>query len=509
MSASGPTGPDHPSGEERQAPGGGWTPPSAPIQQPTQAVPDYTPPSHGQFQTSQFDQPQGNVRPGPSQRAGGQRALVAGVLGGLVTLAAITAGFLFFGSNDDPDIVEPQPLANPASTEPGEPDERTTEDRVGTSVTGLGLLDGDCINYDQNAVDIESFDIVTCTTPHLGEIGAILDHPEPTAVFPGLVELYSWSVTTCREATTSYLGTEIIATTLDSVTLLPDEEEWNDGLTSVSCVIQSSDGSRLIEGLEGRGSSYPRETEVAINDLRVGDCFLPQPPLGAFDLRADDIVDLANCDGAHDGLFFGRGDLSAAASAPYPGADEVDADSIVICDAAFSQYFGVLSDGLNYRFWTPGELQWNNGERTVHCSIIDEAGLPTVFNFAAFQRMAELPIGSCFVFGPEETVELLRIDDRVEPVDCAQPHNGELFGLDELPVTSDPFPGDDALDQQVQQLCIDLFTDYVGRSPLESVSGDFRYWYPSRTGWETNDLRWACALVIDDKQSGSIEGTGV
>ncbi|MGI9614851.1 MAG: septum formation family protein [Acidimicrobiales bacterium] len=517
MTSNGPQWPD-PGQDQGYTPPtpapGTWAPPSEPehYEPATQAVPNYAPPATADHQIDPYLQGGNAGSPTPTpNRPSGQRALLAGVLGGLVTLGVVMGAFLFFSSNDEPDEPEPEPqtLVDPNPTEEDEPAEPTTPDpdaRIGTSVTGLELLAGDCINYDASAIDIETFDVVTCGTPHLAEIAAQLPHPDAGGSYPGVEELHSWSGTPCRDASSDYLGTDVLATTFTSTTLVPDAGEWSDGLTSVGCLIQAADGARIIESIEGRGSSYARETETAINRLRPGDCFLPIAPQAAFDLGADDIVSLAACGSDHDGLFFGRGVLTGATSTAYPGEEAVDQESIEICDAAFVGFFAVPSDGLNYRYWTPNQSQWDGGERAVECALLDEAGLPPTPDYGAFEVMFDLPIGQCFEFGPEETVDLLRLDDRVKPVDCTQPHNGEVFGLGELAATTDPFPGDEVADEQIKQTCIDVFTGYVGISPFESNNGDFRYWFPSQTGWEAGDLRWACALVTDDTRTGSIEG---
>ncbi len=526
MTSNGPYGPDPSSGYPQPGPGGpgysqptqstqpahgGWEPPVQPghHEPPTQAVPSYAPPSTADYHPAPFSQT-GNVGGGPPGRGGGQRALLAGVLGGLATLAAIVGGFLILSSDDDAPEPDPQALVDPDPTETSDPantegtTESTVPDRIGTAVTGLELLPGDCINYDPASTSIETFDVVTCGTPHLAEIAAQLPHPDAGGPYPGAAELHSWASGPCNDASSEYLGTDLLATTFTSSTLVPEADEWVEGLTSVNCLILVADGDRIIESVAGRGSSYRRETETAINRLRAGDCFLPKPPQTAFDLGADDIVALAPCNEAHDGLFFGRGE---ATGTTYPDVDELDTQGIEICDAAFSQFFAVASDGLNYRYWTPSQTQWEAGERTVECAVLDENGLPTSLDYSTYQVMFLLPIGQCFEFGPEENVEFLRLDDQVRPVDCAQPHNGEVFGLGELPATSEPFPGDEVVDQQVQDLCIDLFASYVGISPFDSVSGDFRYWFPSEAGWEAGDQRWACALVNDEPATGSIAGT--
>jgi hypothetical protein len=432
------------------------------------------------------------------------------VLGGLVTLGAIAGAFLIFNSDDDPGEPDPEPPVGTVAPETDDPAGSTildADDRVGTSVAALELLPGDCINYDTTATNIETFDVVTCGTPHIAEIAAQLPYPAAGDAYPGVTELHNWAATPCRDATSDYLGAELSLTTFTSTTLVPELDEWNDGLTSVGCIVQTVGGGRLVESVEGRGSSYERDPDEVISRLLVGDCFLPRAPQTAFQLEPDDIVLLAPCDEAHDGLYFGRGELVAAPGEAYPGEEVVDEESIEICDAAFVASFGVPSDGLNYRYWTPDQIEWDDGDRGVHCAVLDENGLPTSLDYGAFEPMYLLPVGQCFAFGPEESVDALGLDDKVQPIDCSQPHHGEVFGLGELPATSDPFPGDEAADQEIQQICIDLFTTYVGISPFDSTSGDFRYWFPSQAGWEANDLRWACALVTDDPLTGSIEGT--
>lgn len=484
--------------------------------QATQAVPNYAPPSQGYADQQAYDpyapnQFQGGTPPGGGQKSGGgQRALLAGVLGGLLALGILTGVgvWLTAGSGDEeppPDTVALADDVEESATESTPPS--TVAERIGTTVDGLGLLSGDCINYDQTATSVTSFDVVACGTPHVAEIAGQAEHPDAGAGFPGVDELHTWGLEQCQGSSAEFLGTDVLETSLVVNTLVPDFNEWGLGLTSVSCLIQAADGSRLIESVAGRGSSYPRSAAVVVAGLRPGDCFLPGPGLTAYELGIDDSVELTPCNVAHDGLFFGRGLVDGDAGDAFPGQDLVDDEGIAICNSEFTRYFGVTHEGFNYRFWSPDQALWDGGDRTIHCAVMDEAGLPTTLDFAAFRPMFSLPIGQCFVFGPEESTDVMRLDDQVEPVDCGQQHHGQLFGFGNLPATSDPFPGSDPLDEQIAQECIALFTDYVGVSPFDSVSGDFIYWFPNETGWASGDLRWACALLTDELRTGSIEGT--
>ncbi|MDH3681243.1 MAG: septum formation family protein [Acidimicrobiia bacterium] len=479
-------------------------------------MPNHAPPSQGKPEPyGPPPSPTGGSGPGkgtgpfntgpvdPGRPSGGQRALLAGVLGGLLTLGIVTGAAVLFTGGDDP---EPEAQADPEepATTPEPPS--ASDDRIGTSVAGSDLLTGDCINFEAVGNSTTTFDIVSCGTPHLAEITSQAEHPDAGGGFPGVDELHLWGDDRCRQATSDFLGTAVLETTFESRTLVPDFADWSNGLYRVSCLVSAADGARLIESVQGRGASYPRSTEVAVNRLRAGDCFVPTDGLTAFDLGSNDIAVLTPCNGPHDGLFFGRAVLDFGIGVAFPGQETVDAEAIELCDTEFTRYFGVTHEGFNYRFWTPDQALWNVDDRNVYCAVIDEKGLPATLDLASFQPLYSLSIGQCFVFGPEEGTDTLGLDDQVEPVGCDQQHHGQLFGYGELEPTGEPFPGADLLDEQIAEDCIALFTNYVGISPFDSAMGDFIYWFPNESGWEADDLRWACALLTDDLRVGTIEG---
>lgn len=500
---------------------GGYAP-AGPPQHPTgdqpgaatEIVSGYAPPS----QANAYGTPQpaylgGGHTTGPVGPAGGggrPRAIILGVLGGLVVLGLLAAGALVLANRDDGDDTATGDTATSSTTEASttttEATTTTTESRVGTSVSGLELATGDCINYDTTGDNIETFDVVTCGTPHLAEIAAQVEHPDAGGAYPGVEGLLGFGSRECLPAVEEFLGVSAAETSLVSNPLVATNEEWSDGLTSVSCLVGSADGDLLIESVEGRGSSYARDTESAVEALRTGDCFDPQPGVDAFSLVLSDTVQIVSCTEDHAGQYFGQGEVNAGDGASYPGLETLDTDAVAACDRAFRAYYGLDPAGVNYRFWSPTETDWNNGERTIHCALIDPDGIAGDLDLAALQPMVSLPIGSCFLYGPAETSESLGIDDRVETIDCADGHEGQLFGFGELSSDGGAFPGSDVVDSQVLDLCVARFEDYVGLSPFDSEFGDFIYWFPNQTGWADGDLRWACALLTDEPQAGSIEG---
>ena len=502
-------GQNYPPSPPPGSPPPGSPPPGPPPGSPPSTTPNFGPSAHTQqapYQaptTAPFGAP-----PSRGGSKGGQRALLAGVLGGLVVLGAIAAGALWFTGGDDQPEPTIQPLVGGDSTT-SSPAETTvaTVDRIGTTIGALDLRTGDCLNYEANNGSVTEFDVVSCDTPHLVEIAAQHAHPGAGGGFPGVGELLAWGTEPCTVSAQEFLGVDVSQTTLTSSTLVPDFAEWSDGVHSISCLIGDADGGTLSESVSGKGSSYPRSSDVIVSQLRRGDCFLPAGGLTAFELGVSDLTTVTPCTGPHDGLFFGRAELDSNPDAPFPGEDVVDVDGLELCNNEFTDYFGLPHDGFNFRYWTPVELQWTSQDRTVHCAIIDERGLPANLDFASFRPMFQLPVGQCFLLAPEETPETMGLDDQAEPVDCSQEHNGEVFGLGELPSTSDPYPGADALDEQTAQTCVEIFTGYVGISPFDSTSGDFFYWYASDTGWDNGDLRWACALLTEETSTGTIEGT--
>ena len=114
--------------------------------------------------------------------------------------------------------------------------------------------------------------------------------------------------------------------------------------------------------------------------------------------------------------------------------------------------------------------------------------------------------GDCFddppslEMGDEEVTDLPTID-------CAGPHDNEVFGTFE--VEDGPYPGEEALDDAAAA-CLPLFEDYVG-APLDDVPELDIFWIiPLADSWEGGDRTVTCALFDSDfqKLTGSRRGAG-
>ncbi len=125
---------------------------------------------------------------------------------------------------------------------------------------------------------------------------------------------------------------------------------------------------------------------------------------------------------------------------------------------------------------------------------IEEAGSLSVFNFA---------VGDCFN-DPSDGAE--QISD-VAAVPCADPHDNEVYFKFNL--ADGPFPGDDAIDAEVEAECIPAFEAYVGASYDTSEVYVFPV-TPTQESWDTADDREVvCALYVpDEKLTGSLKGSG-
>jgi hypothetical protein len=93
----------------------------------------------------------------------------------------------------------------------------------------------------------------------------------------------------------------------------------------------------------------------------------------------------------------------------------------------------------------------------------------------------------------------------VPTVDCAEPHDNEVFAVYDMP--DGDYPGDDLIKTGAEEGCIDRFEDYVGIGYAESrfVS---TFLIPTADSWADGDREVVCFLYDIDlaKIEGSAEG---
>jgi serine protease Do len=117
---------------------------------------------------------------------------------------------------------------------------------------------------------------------------------------------------------------------------------------------------------------------------------------------------------------------------------------------------------------------------------------------AMFENLLD---GECFN-SYEDAFENTTYSVQVEVVDCASPHEAEVYGNYFFSDTG--FPGDDVVQTTADDQCYNQFADYVGNS-YENSSLDFWYYYPNESGWNSG-INWTmCALI--DYGGGNLVGS--
>jgi hypothetical protein len=121
-------------------------------------------------------------------------------------------------------------------------------------------------------------------------------------------------------------------------------------------------------------------------------------------------------------------------------------------------------------------------------------------------EVGRLTVGQCFDGAPMSGTEPeLAIAVRV--IDCAQPHEAELYAVLERPAGA--YPGDAALTEWADLGCYERFEPYVGVA-AEASSLQYAFFYPSSESWLQGDRTVQCMVVgpAGEKLTGSVRGSG-
>ena len=114
---------------------------------------------------------------------------------------------------------------------------------------------------------------------------------------------------------------------------------------------------------------------------------------------------------------------------------------------------------------------------------------------------------------PGDCVDLDPTEDEIDElplVDCDEPHDGEVYFVDEVDIEGDDFPGVPALAAEIERQCTGSpFEEYVGTPYRSSEIGLF-FLHPIEDGWERGDREFVCIAVEMDgsRLTESVEGSG-
>lgn len=115
----------------------------------------------------------------------------------------------------------------------------------------------------------------------------------------------------------------------------------------------------------------------------------------------------------------------------------------------------------------------------------------------------ELEVGDCFE-NPDNLGEVTT----VEVHECTEAHDSEVYA--NITVPGGSYPGEAAMQETADELCLSEFDSFVGRNWRESVL-DFSWLYPTEDSWGDGDRMVTCFLYDGDfeKLRGSMRSSGV
>jgi hypothetical protein len=230
---------------------------------------------------------------------------------------------------------------------------------------------------------------------------------------------------------------------------------------------------------------------------------------------AQDQDQIVECGTPHDGEIVAHLTFPAPeAEAPFPGADQLRAFGDPECQAALSEYTGLALPQLDVAaiLLFPTEATWADGDRTILCAASRDDGLlqgsiaagddgtPT-----APTTLVELPEpaeGECFLFTTPDVIAGATI------VDCAEPHQGEVYAVIGAGAADAAFPGDEALSSLAGTECGARLGEFAGGQLPDVVRATA--FQPAETAWANGDRDIECVIVPTGEGtiSGSAEGQG-
>ena len=119
----------------------------------------------------------------------------------------------------------------------------------------------------------------------------------------------------------------------------------------------------------------------------------------------------------------------------------------------------------------------------------------------------DLAVGDCFDDGDMVLGDVQELSD-VPLVECDQPHDNEVYAV--VTIGGERFPGDVAVHDQADDVCLGAFEGFVGFDYETSVL-DFGWLVPTEETWAAGDRVVACFVYRMDleKVSGSLQGAGI
>jgi hypothetical protein len=111
-------------------------------------------------------------------------------------------------------------------------------------------------------------------------------------------------------------------------------------------------------------------------------------------------------------------------------------------------------------------------------------------------------VGDCI----NDTAHQTGVGGEISRVDCASPHDGEVYALPTLQgEPGAPYPGDNEVTSQGDRLCLEAFAPYVGIEYQDS-QWDYFFFSPAEQTWNDFDDRQVVCYLVDPDLT-KIEGS--
>ncbi|MEV4001867.1 septum formation family protein [Actinomadura sp. NPDC049753] len=200
-----------------------------------------------------------------------------------------------------------------------------------------------------------------CTTPHEGEVGA--EGELPDIPYPGQKEMTDRAWTVCRERT-EFLERSRYGSDLTLYVAPPDQEAWEDGKRTATCVMVYKGSGLLSAPLAQTMETVTRYA----SELAPGDCVKKWNVYGDQPLVA--------CTKEHEfevlGLYTLQGDA-------YPGDEGMGKKVLKGCDEIARKVWGAkppadVRDSTGITYMAPDEDSWEAGGRLAFCLIEGRRG---------------------------------------------------------------------------------------------------------------------------------------
>lgn len=120
----------------------------------------------------------------------------------------------------------------------------------------------------------------------------------------------------------------------------------------------------------------------------------------------------------------------------------------------------------------------------------------------------DLAVGDCFDDWAGLELDVVQEVESVPIVDCADPHDNEMYFVEALP--EGPFPGDTGMEQMAIDTCFEEFDGFVGTAYADSRL-DFGFLISTQEMWDTGTRRISCFVWDIEflKLTGSMRNSGI